>query len=151
MIQTKTLKEALKDPGVIEVVEELISFNYMQKKKYTVSGKNVEWGYINVVFKKAGAVRLSVYSPGNSKEFTQCELIVNTSKGYEHVSITNKNETTNVKIETHPNYKTSALLRCNFGTFPSRIFCCIVECLNTITPDDIDFKYIENIDNVGGI
>ena len=30
MIQTKTLKEALKDPGVIEVVEELLNNQYMQ-------------------------------------------------------------------------------------------------------------------------
>jgi hypothetical protein len=31
MIQTKTLKEALKDPGVIEVVEELIGLKYYFK------------------------------------------------------------------------------------------------------------------------
>ena len=42
MIQTKTLKEALKDPGVIEVVEELLPISPMKdvtfrKKSYICS------------------------------------------------------------------------------------------------------------------
>ena len=56
MIQTKTLKEALKDPGVIEVVEELIGLKYYFKssdKSYSSGTCNefIENGYYRYTYK----------------------------------------------------------------------------------------------------